>query len=80
MGSYFSKQSPSPQKVATDRVIPLHFWDDNKMLRPIVPEVTLRFDDALEIPKIRDALEKLLSRDGWNKLGARTRLRPKVNI
>jgi hypothetical protein len=50
------------------------------MLRPIVPEVTLRFDDALEIPKIRDALEKLLSRDGWNKLGARTRLRPKVNI
>lgn len=73
MGPWSSKPS-SPPTVATDKVVPLHFWDDNQMLRPIIPEVTLRFNDALDVAKIRFALDRLLNREGWRKLGARTRM------
>jgi hypothetical protein len=73
MGYFFSKPS-SPPTIATDKVVPFHFWDDNKMLRPVVPEVTLSFDDALDVAKIRSAIQQLLEREGWRKLGARMRM------
>ncbi|KIW01597.1 uncharacterized protein PV09_07069 [Verruconis gallopava] len=79
MGSYVSKPS-SPPRIASDTVIPLHYFDDNSMLRSFVPEVTLRFDDVLDVDKIRNALDRLLSRKGWRKLGARVRFNSKGKL
>lgn len=60
--------------VATDTVIPLHSLDGNHINASILLYFLLRFDDVLDTEKLRDALQKLLNRDGWRKLGARLRI------
>lgn len=57
-----------------DTVIPVHSFDDNKFIRPLVMYLLMRFDDVLDAQALRTSLEKLLSRDGWRRLGARLRL------
>lgn len=57
----------------TDTVIPLHYFDDHPFIRPIVLYFMMRFDDVLDAEALRKPLEKLLSLDGWRKLGARIR-------
>ncbi|OTB04402.1 hypothetical protein M426DRAFT_73416 [Hypoxylon sp. CI-4A] len=60
--------------IPTDTVIPLHRLDDTPLTRRVIVEFTMRFDDVLDADKLRWALEKLLSREDWRKLGARLRL------
>ncbi|CAI4211666.1 unnamed protein product [Parascedosporium putredinis] len=60
--------------VATDTVIPLHSLDGNHINASILLYCLLRFDDVLDAEKLRAALQKLLDRDGWRKLGARLRI------
>jgi hypothetical protein len=62
-----------PARVPTDTVIPLHYMDSNKMFTNIVMDLSLQFDHVLDVEKLVDALERLLQRPGWKKLGARIR-------
>lgn len=73
MGLFASKQT-APPPVATDRVIPFRFNDDHVYTRGLCLDISLRFDDVLDPEKLREALDILLNKDGWRKLGARLRL------
>ncbi|KAI1392679.1 uncharacterized protein F4822DRAFT_137580 [Hypoxylon trugodes] len=77
MGNLLSNtkvQRRAPLTISSDTVIPLHRFDDTPINRRVIVEFTMRFDDVLDPDKLRYALEKLLSRDDWRKLGARIRL------
>lgn len=71
MGLFGSKRPPP---VATDHVIPFRFADDFPYTRGLCLDISLRFDDVLDSDKLRDALDVLLNKPGWRKLGARLRL------
>jgi hypothetical protein len=75
MAFLFSKKRIIPEKVPTDDVIPVHYWDDNEVFRWIVVDFALRFDDVLDPEKLRQALARLMEIGNWRKLGARIRLR-----
>jgi hypothetical protein len=68
------KRPTTPPRVATDQVVPLYFMDDNKINRSICIETSMRFDYTLGVEKLKSALERVLVRPGWRKLGARLRL------
>lgn len=74
MGLFATFRRRQPPMVPTDRIIPLRFWDDLSHLRSLVHDFTLRFDDVLDIPKLRAALERLMEIGDWGQLGARLRL------
>lgn len=61
-------------RVPTDRVVPVHYFDDTPLLRRSVNCWTLRFNDRLDADKLRAALAQVLNCDGWRKLGGRVRL------
>lgn len=64
----------APVPVPTDTVVPVYWLDDTKTYRAIVMYCTLVYDDVLDADKLAGALEKLLEKPGWRKLGARLRL------
>ena len=74
MVSLFMGKPLAPMTVATDRVLPVHYWDDTKMFRSVVLYYMMRFDDVLDVQKLETSLARLINRDGWCKLGARVRL------
>ncbi|KAK5637453.1 hypothetical protein RRF57_013168 [Xylaria bambusicola] len=81
MGNLLSKPKPqAPLAVATDTIVPMHHMDDNNMNRSIVVMFMMRFDDVMDPERLKDSLEKLLSRDDWRKLGARIRLNEKGKL
>lgn len=63
----------APAHVATDKVIPLSFLDNSPLLTRIVLYNLMVFDDVLDPEKLRDALDRLVQRPGWGKMGARLR-------
>ncbi len=62
-----------PARLPTDAVIPLHFFDDTPLWRAFILYSMFVFDDVLDPQMLRDSLEILIRRDGWQKLGARLR-------
>jgi len=54
-----------------DEVVPFRFWDEQETMRKIVMEFTYRFDDILDVQKLKSSLEKLLEIGEWRGLGAR---------
>lgn len=70
---WFQKKRAAPVKVPTDTVIPLWSADDTDFNRTVVVTFMLKFDDVLDPEKLGLSLEKLISRPGWRKLGARLR-------
>lgn len=69
----FSSSRPVPETVPGDRIIPLSFWDDQDYARKMSLDVTLTFNDVLDPEMLRNALETLLRKKGWEKFGARLR-------
>lgn len=63
----------APERVPTDKVIPLHFWDDSPLYRRIALYNLKVFDDVLDPQKLRSSLESLVSEATWKKLGGRLR-------
>jgi hypothetical protein len=63
-----------PEKIPTDTVLPLQFWDDQRYTRAVCLDFTYRFDDVLDTEALRRSLERLLELDGWRTLGARLRM------
>ncbi|KAK8874008.1 AAA ATPase [Apiospora arundinis] len=69
---WFASRSPPP-KVPTDRVTRMHYFDDTIVFRTFVLYSLFVFDDVLDVQKLKAALEKVVRREGWNKLGGRVR-------
>ncbi|KAK1241762.1 hypothetical protein MKX07_007585 [Trichoderma sp. CBMAI-0711] len=73
MFSFFSGQPQAPQRVPTDLVVPVGFFDDTIIFRTFVLYTLFVFDDVLDPERLRSSLERVVSRPGWKKLGARLR-------
>ncbi|KAF4826911.1 Acetyltransferase BOT5 [Colletotrichum tropicale] len=66
-------RSPQPQRVSTDEVIPVGYFDDTIIFRNFVFYALFDFDSVLAPGLLHDSLGDLLDQPGWNKLGARLR-------
>lgn len=74
MGLFSFLGRRQPATVATDRIVPLRYWDDLDYLRSICHDFTFRFDDVLDKERLRAGLDRLLKIGDWSQLGARLRL------
>lgn len=70
-GFFSGPKAPDP--VPTDQVVPVGFFDDTIIFRTFVLYTLFVFDDVLDVEKLHASLERLISRPGWKKLGARLR-------
>jgi hypothetical protein len=66
-------RKPAVALVPTDRVLPLHFFENSPLVQGNNMAVSLVFDDVLDPTKLREALAGLVKRDGWQRLGGRLR-------
>jgi hypothetical protein len=57
--------------MADHEVVPFRFWDEQNSMEKIVMEFTYRFDDVLDVQKLKSSLERLLEIGEWRGLGAR---------
>ena len=73
MFDFFSRQSKAPERVPTDTVVPVGVYDDTIIYRTLIMYTMFVFDDVLDHQRLRTCLERVVSRPGWNKLGARLR-------
>ncbi|KAI6367393.1 hypothetical protein MCOR25_004929 [Pyricularia grisea] len=74
MAGLFGFGKSQPRQVSTDHVVPIHHFDNSEVLRRLVVGWTTRFDDVLDANVLYQALEELIRRDGWCKMGGRLRL------
>lgn len=63
----------------SDDVYPVHYYDDDSMLRSIMVHWTFVFNDVLNAETLHNALRRLLEMDGWRKYGGRLRLNVSSN-
>lgn len=68
---------PAVPIVPTDRIVPLHFFENSPLVQGNNLAAALVFDEVLDAEKLRSSLEALVKRDGWQRLGGR--LRKNVN-
>lgn len=61
--------------VETDEVLPLTLIDNIAAARNAILSEVIRFDQVLDVVKLRDGLTELIDKRGWRKLGGRLRLR-----
>lgn len=70
----FGNTSSSPTaRVDSNRVMPLHFFEDSLLVQGNNMAVSLVFDEALDPEKLRAALEGVVRQSGWERLGGRLR-------
>jgi hypothetical protein len=65
--------SQPPLRIESDKVIPLHYFDDGPLWRAFGLYSLFVFDHVLDAEKLRSSLERLACKGGWEKLGARLR-------
>lgn len=73
MLSYLFGQKAAPERVVTDHVVPVGFFDNTILFRTFVMYTLFVFDDVLDPERLRTSLEQVVNRPGWKKLGARLR-------
>ncbi|KAL4969840.1 uncharacterized protein BDV14DRAFT_195372 [Aspergillus stella-maris] len=64
---------PVQAPVPGDRVLPLHFFENSLLVQGNNMAVSLVFNEVLDANKLRDSLEGLVKRAGWERLGGRLR-------
>lgn len=69
MTSFFGSKHAAP--APGDRVRPLHFFEDSLLVQGNNMAVSLVFNEVLDPEKLRQALEGLVKRPGWERLGGR---------
>ena len=52
-------------------VVPFRSWDEQDTMQRIVMEFSYRFDDVLDVQKLKSSLERLFEIGEWRSLGAR---------
>lgn len=73
MFGFLGFRNKCPPKVATDVVVPLHWFEDGWIWKSIVAYSFFVVDDQLDVIKMKAALEGLVERKGYRKLGGRLR-------
>ncbi|KAL7782671.1 hypothetical protein V8C37DRAFT_397765 [Trichoderma ceciliae] len=63
----------APARVEGDKIIPLGFLDNNPLMTRIVLYNLMVYDEVLDPQKLRNALDRLVQKPGWGKMGARLR-------
>lgn len=71
----FGAKKPTPERVPSDEVVPMHLFDDVPYLRGYTLMWTFRIDDVLDADMLASSLSELFKSDGWRKLGGRLRLK-----
>ena len=66
-------RQPNTEPVPGDRVVPLHFFEDSLLVQGNNMAVSLVFDAVLDPEILRESLEGLVKREGWQRLGGRLR-------
>lgn len=66
-------RKPAVELVPSDRVLPLHFFENSLLVQGNNMAVSLVFDEVLDPEKLRVALDGLVKRKGWERLGGRLR-------
>ncbi|TVY31987.1 Transcriptional regulator [Lachnellula subtilissima] len=69
MSSLFGSKYAAP--APGDRVRPLHFFEDSLLVQGNNMAVSLVFNEVLDPDKLRQTLESLVKRPGWERLGGR---------
>ncbi|KAL2816431.1 hypothetical protein BDW59DRAFT_177364 [Aspergillus cavernicola] len=69
----FFGRKPTVEPVPGDQVLPLHFFENSLLVQGNNMAVSLVFDAVLEPEKLRQSLEGLVKREGWQRLGGRLR-------
>ncbi|KAL7908560.1 hypothetical protein GGI35DRAFT_406463 [Trichoderma velutinum] len=67
------RRQPAPAHIPGDQIVPLHFFEKSPLVQGNNFAVSLVFDDVLDPEKLRDSLEGLVKREGWQRLGGRLR-------
>ncbi|KAL4799578.1 hypothetical protein BDV19DRAFT_261542 [Aspergillus venezuelensis] len=70
---WFFGRKPVQAPVPGDRVLPLHFFENSLLVQGNNMAVSLVFNEVLDANKLRDSLEGLVKREGWERLGGRLR-------
>ncbi|MCJ1270263.1 hypothetical protein MMC22_010159 [Lobaria immixta] len=76
----FKSKPTAPPAVPTDKILPVHYWDDRTLFHSCIMDLLVRIDDVLDVQKLETALVKLVNRDGWRKFGARLRRNSKGKL
>ncbi|KAI6350745.1 hypothetical protein MCOR25_010435 [Pyricularia grisea] len=66
--------------MAAEKIIPLHEYDSMPFLTGLVLTLLLKYDRVLDPDVLRDAMIKLIDREGWRKLGSRLKRDAKGNL
>jgi hypothetical protein len=74
MGLFLKSDTHQSATVPEDQIVPLNLWDTALCIRGTVLDISLIFDDVLDISKLHGALEQLFDMDDWKQLGARLRM------
>ncbi|KAJ8109765.1 hypothetical protein OPT61_g7216 [Boeremia exigua] len=69
--SFTKVRQPKIDKVTGDKILPLRLWDSDDVLSKVSLDVTFRFDDVLDVEKLRSSLERVIQIGDWNQVGAR---------
>jgi hypothetical protein len=64
----------SPLRIPTDKIFPVHYFDDTDVNRNMIMCWTMRFNEVLDADALHVSLAKLLEIGDWRKLGGRIRL------
>ncbi|KAJ5771161.1 uncharacterized protein N7511_003212 [Penicillium nucicola] len=71
MNMLFRQKTIEP--VHGDQILPLHFFEKSPLVQGNNMAVSLVFDAVLDPDILRQSLEDLIKRDGWQRLGGRLR-------
>lgn len=72
--------SATTSRDASDKIVPLHFFDDGPLWRAFILYSMFVFDCTLDVEKLHTSLERLVHKDGWWKLGARLKKNKNGNL
>ncbi|KAL4801848.1 hypothetical protein BDV18DRAFT_164662 [Aspergillus unguis] len=73
-------RKPTVETVPGDHVVPLHYFENSMLVQGNNMAVSLVFDAVLDPSILRQSLEGLVQRPGWERLGGRLRKNANGNI
>lgn len=71
MNYFFGGRKPAVETIPGDRVRPLHFLENSVFIHGSNVSALAVFDEVLDPDVLREALENVVKRPGWERLGGR---------
>lgn len=69
---FFGTTKPPPT-IASDKIVPLNYFDDSPVWRSWILYSLCVFDEVLDVDRLHSTLTEVVKSNGWEKLGARLR-------